>query len=258
MSGFFHRIQQNKYIFKQLVSRDFKQKYKGTILGIVWSVLSPLLTFLVMKIVFTDFFGRNTPHYTTYLLAGNIIMAYYRDATKGGMSSIVGNASIIRKINIPKYLFILSKNISLLINLGLSILVFFVFCFFDHISFGWHFLALIFPIVCIVVMNIGIGMILSAGYVRYKDVGYLYDVFLRLLHYLSAIFYQVDRFSPTVQRLFLLNPVYCIIKYFRTIAIDGNIPSLQYHLLCAFYALFFFGMGCLIYKKRSKDFIYYL
>ena len=252
------RFEKNRFLFKQLVQRDFTHKYKGTALGMLWSVLSPLMMLFVMKIIFTQFFGRDAPHYTTYLLSGNIVMAYYREATKNGMSSLVSNARIIGKINVPKYLFIFSKNVSSLINFGLTIVIFFIFCFFDHITFGWHFLFLIFPVLCLVTMNVGIGMILSAWYVRFKDTSYLYDVFLRMLQYFSAIFYQVDRFPEKVQKLFLINPVYCYIKYFREITISGNIPSVSYHLLCAFYALFFFGTGSLIYKVRNKDFIYYL
>ena len=99
-------LQKSSFLFSELVKRDFKQKYKRTVLGMAWSVLSPLLTLLVMRLVFTEFFGRNTPYYTTYLFSGNIVMSYYREATKGGMSSLTGNARIISKINIPKYLFL--------------------------------------------------------------------------------------------------------------------------------------------------------
>lgn len=251
------RCQKHSFLFSELVKRDFKQKYKRTVLGMIWSVLSPLLTLLVMRLVFTQFFGRNTPHYTTYLFSGNLVMAFYKEATKGGMSSLTGNAKIISKVNVPKYLFLFSKNISALVNFALTLIVYFIFCAIDGITFGPHMLALLYPMFCLTVMNIGIGMILSAMYVFFRDTRYLYDVFLTLLTYLSAIFYQVDRYSPTVQKLFLLNPVYCNIKYFRIITIDSNVPSLSYHLLLAFYALLFLGLGCWIYKKKNHEFVYY-
>ena len=126
------------FLFEELVKRDFKQKYKRTVLGMFWSVLSPLLSLLVMKVVFTNFFGRNTPHYTIYLFAGNIVMSYYREATNNGMNSLYKNRKILSKINIPKYLFLFSKNVSAFINFMLTIVVFFVFCIFDHIQFGWQ------------------------------------------------------------------------------------------------------------------------
>lgn len=253
----FDRFKRSLFLFQELVSRDFKQKYKRTALGMVWSVLSPLLTLLIMKIIFTDFFGRNTPHYTIYLFAGNITMSYYREATRGGMSALTANSAIISKINVPKYLFLLSKNVSALINFLLTVGVFFVFCIFDHIHFGFHMIMLLYAFLCLIVLNVGVGMILSVIYVFFRDTQYLYDVFLTLLQYLSAIFYRVDQFSPTRQKMFLLNPVYVVIKYIRTIVIDGNIPSLQYHLLMLAYPLFFILIGSHLYKKYNHQFIYY-
>ena len=245
------------FLLSELVKRDFKKKYKQTALGMAWSVLSPLLTLLVMRLVFTQFFGRNTPYYTTYLFSGTLVMGFYKEATKGGMSSLMDNAKIISKINVPKYLFLFSKNISALVNFALTLVVYFIFCAIDGIPFGPHMLALLYPVLCLTVMNIGVGMVLSAMYVFFRDTRYLYDVFLTLLNYLSAIFYQVDKYPPQVQQLFLLNPVYCNIKYFRVVAIDGAVPSVGYHLLLAFYAGLFLALGCWIYKKKNHEFVYY-
>ncbi len=253
-----NKIQTYAFLFGELVKRDFSQKYKRTALGMAWSVLSPLLTLLVMKVVFTQFFGRTMEHYTTYLFSGNLVMAFYKEATKNGMDSLMKNSKIIEKINLPKYLFLLSKNISALVNFALTLVVYFIFCFFDGIQFGPRMLLLIFPICCLTVMNIGIGMVLSAMYVFFRDTKYLYDVFLTLLTYLSAIFYTVDKFGPTVQRLFLLNPVYTMIMYFRMVVIDMQIPSLKYHALCLFYAVFYLGLGAWVYKKYNNEFIYYM
>lgn len=254
----FQEIKKHQFLFEELVKRDFKQKYKRTVLGMGWSILSPLLTLLVMKLVFTQFFGRNTPHYTTYLFAGNIVMSFFKESTKGGMSSLMSNARIFTKVNVPKYLFLLSKNVSVLVNFGLILCVFLFFAFLDNIRFGWHMLSLIYPIICLTLFNIGIGMILSALFVFFRDTQYLYDVFLTLLTYLSAIFYTIDRFSPTAQRLFLMNPVYVYIRYFRLVTIDGFIPSIQYHALCLFYAVVALSIGILVYKKNNHKFLYYV
>ncbi len=251
-------IKKYSFLFSELVKRDFKQKYKRTALGMLWSILSPLLTLLIMKIVFTEFFGRTQPHYTTYLFSGNLVMAFYREATRNGMSSLLNNSKIIQKINVPKYLFLLSKNVSALVNFMLTLVVYYLFCMLDKITFGPHMVLLLYPIICLVVMNVGIGMILSALFVFFRDIQYLYDVFLTLLTYLSAIFYRVDSFSVRTQQLFMLNPVYVMIKYFRSIVIDGVIPSPQYHLLMAFYALFYLAIGSAIYKKYNKEFVYYM
>lgn len=255
---YYNKIRKQSFLFSELVKRDFKQKYKGTVIGMGWSILSPLLTLMVMRLVFTEFFGRNTPHYTTYLFCGTLIFSYFKESTKGGMNSLLSNHKILEKINIPKYMFLLSKNVSSLINFGLTLLVFFVFAIIDNITFGIHFLALLYPITCLVTFNVGVGLILSAMYVFYRDTSYLYDIFTLLLHYLSAIFYRVDKYPQTIQNIFLLNPVYCYIKYFRVVTIDGTIPSLPYHLLCAFYPLAAFSIGLWIYKKNNHKFLYYM
>lgn len=251
-------LQKHWFLFQELVKRDFKKKYKGTVLGMAWSILSPLLRLFVMRLVFTQFFGRDTPHYTTYLFAGNLVFSFFSESTKGGMGSVLSNASIFGKINVPKYLFLLSKNVSTLINFGLTLIVFFLFAAIDHITFSWRFITLIYPVFWLIIFNIGVGMTLSAMYVFYRDTSYLYDIFVVLLHYLSAIFYQVDRYSEHIQRLFLFNPVYCYIKYFRVVVIDGVIPSVQFHLLCAGYAVIMLISGALMYKKLNRKFLYYI
>ena len=253
-----HTLKKRRFLFEELVKRDFKEKYKRTVLGMGWSILSPLLTLLVMKLVFTQFFGRTMLHYTIYLFSGNIIMAWFKESTKQGMGSLLGNSKIFTKINVPKYMFLLSKNVSGAVNFALTLAVFFLFCILDKIHFGLHMFALLYPIACLLVFNLGVGMILSALYVFFRDIKYLYDVFLTLLTYLSAIFYTVDNFSPLVQNLFLLNPVYCYIKYFRIVVIDGNIPSLAFHLLCLFYAAALLVVGGAIYKKYNHQFLYYV
>lgn len=252
------KMRKHQFLFEELVKRDFKQKYKRTVLGMGWSILSPLLTLLVMKIVFTQFFGRSTPHYTTYLFAGNIVMAYFKESTRNGMSALMSNKHIFTKINVPKYLFLLSKNASALINFGLTLLVFFLFAAFDNVAFTWKLVMLVYPICCLILLNVGMGLILSAMYVFFRDTTYLYDVFLTLLTYLSAIFYTVDGYPMHIQKLFMLNPVYCLIKYFRSIVIDAAIPSLGFHLWILGYCVLVLFLGGYIYKKKNHEFLYYV
>lgn len=254
----FQTLVRRRFLFDELVKRDFREKYKRTVLGMGWSILSPLLMLLVMRLVFTHFFGKTIPHYTTYIFCGNLVFTCFSEATKSGMNALMSNASIFTKVNVPKYLFLFSKNVSSLINFALTLVVFFVFVILDGVNLTPSFLALIYPIICMVVFNIGVGLILSAGFVFFRDIKYLYDVFLKLLLYLSAIFYSIDSFPMQVQRLFLLNPIYCYIKYFRIAVLDHSLPSLEYHLLCAGYALVAILIGGLIYKTKNKKFVYYV
>ena len=168
------------------------------------------------------------------------------------------NAGIFTKVNVPKYLFLFSKNVQCLINFGLTLCVFFVFCVLDHITFTWRFILLLYPIACLVLLNLGIGLILSALFVFFRDMQYLWSVFTQLLMYMSAIFYSVDNFDPKIQRVFLANPVYLIIKYFRVIVIDSSVLSWRYHLLMVAEALLAFGVGCWMYKKFNHKFLYYV
>ena len=252
------KIKKHFFLFEELTKRDFKKKYKGTVLGMGWSILSPLLQLLIMSIVFKDLFGKNMPHFNIYLFCGVLVFNFFSESTKTGMRTLQENASIFTKVNVPKYLFLFSKNLSSLINFGLTLLVFFVFCLFDRVVFSWNFFALLYPVCCLVSFNLGMGMIFSALNVFFRDISYLYDIFIMLLRYLSAIFYTVDRLNPTLQKVLYLNPIYCYIKYFRVIVLDGNIPSLQHHLLCAVYALATFGGGALIYKLCNRKFVYYV
>lgn len=251
------KLKKNQFLFEELVKRDFKHKYKRTTLGMFWSILSPLLTLLVMQLVFGTIFSKDMDNFTIYLFAGVIVWNFYKEATKGGMTALLSNCRIFTKINVPKYLFVLSKNVSALINFGLTIILFLMFCIIFRIAITPRFLFLLYPSVCLAVMNVGIGMILSAWNIFYRDVQYLYDVFLTLLHYLSGIMYSVERLGD-YQGLLLFNPVYVYIKYFRIIALEGNVPSLAFHGLCAFYALIFLGIGCWFYKRYNHQFLYYV
>ena len=271
MKGIAETIRKHRFLFSELVKRDFKKKYKRTYLGMLWSVLSPLLTLLVMWLVFTKLLGNNIEHYPIYLFCGNIVWSYFGEATSTGMSALMDNSAVFTKINVPKYLFLFSRNISALINFSLTFFVFLLFCVFNGVAITPLFLALIFPLVCLVIFNVGVGLILSALFIFFRDIQYLWSVFMTLLMYMSAIFYSPAQFGNELfEKLFLLNPIYVYIKYFRCVVIGvGTIgqdpstvvpmlPSLQYHLLALGYAVAAFAIGALIYKKMNHKFLYYV
>lgn len=247
-----------KFLFDQLVKRDFTLKYKRTVLGMLWSVLNPLLQLLVMWMVFSHFFKNNTEHYVIYLFAGNLVFSYFSEATSTGMTSLLENAGIFTKVNVPKYLFLFSKNIAALISFALTLFVFFAFCIFDRVPFSLTYFSLIYPILWLVVFNIGIGLVLSATYIFFRDLQYLWGIFTMLLMYLSAIFYTISSYSYRVQCLFFLNPLYPFIHYFRSAVIYGRVPSVWLHLLIAGYSVAFMILGGLMYKKNNHEFLYYV
>lgn len=252
------KFRKHQFLFEELVKRDFKSKYKRTTLGIAWSMLAPLLQLLVQAMVFTSFFGRKTPHYVIYLFSGNLIFSYFNEATHQGMTALEANAGIFSKINVPKYLFLLSKNVSSLINFALTLVIYFIFVIADGIGLHWNFLTLIYPVCCLLMFNIGMGLILSALHVFFKDISYLYNILTTLLMYMSVIFYTLDAFDPFVRNLFYLNPVYNYIHYFRSVVIDGQIPNLWQHALCLGYATAAMAGGMTMYHKFNYKFLYYI
>ena len=251
-------LNRHRFLFEELVKRDFKKKYKRTVLGMGWSMLAPLLMLLVMKVVFTQFFGRNMPHYTTYLFCGLLVFNWFSESTNGGMRSLYSNASIFTKVNVPKYLFLFAGNVQAAINFGLTLFVFFFFCWLDDIAFTWRFVLLLYPIMTLLLFNVGVGMILSALYIFFRDMDYLWRVFLQLLMYGSAIFYMVDKMPPNLQMVFAVNPVYRHIAYVREVVLDGVIPTLATHLTLAGFALAAFLIGAFMYKRYNTRFLYYV
>lgn len=252
------KLQKNRFLFEELVKREFKKKYKGTVLGMIWSLLSPLLTLLVMRVLFGGFFGDGVNNYTTYLFCGNLVFSYFNESCTQGMTSLRNNADIFTKIKVPKYLFLLAKNVQTLINFALTLVVFLLFCALDGVTFTWKFLLLMYPVGCLLLLNVGVGLILSALFVFFRDMQYLWTVFAQLLMYASAIFYTTDGFSPRLQGLLHLNPVYLCITYFRQIVLYGTVPEVWFHLLMLLFAVLSLGIGCLIYQKYNHKFLYYL
>lgn len=254
----FQKLKKHQFLFEELVKRDFTRKYKRTTLGMAWSIISPLVNLLIMWLVFSTFFGNNVDHYVIYLFAGQLIFSYFTDTTNLGMNSLLGNSGIFTKVNVPKYLFLFSQNVSSLINFGLTLMIFFGFVAIEGIPFTWKFLLLIYPILCLIVFNLGLGLILSAMQVFFRDMQYLWGILTQLIMWMSAIFYSIEHYSYAVRCAFLLNPVYLYIRYFRKIVIDSDIPTLQFHLLAASYALVAFGVGSWMYKKYNHEFLYFV
>ena len=254
----FGELRKHQFLFEELVKRDFKKKYKRTVLGMGWSMLMPILTLLVMKLVFEQFFGREMRHYTTYLFCGNLLFGWFAESTNLGMRSLYGNSGIFTKVNVPKYLFLFAGSVQTLINFALTLVVFFFFCWLDGVDFTWRFLLLAYPVATLMAFNVGVGLVLSALFIFFRDMDYLWRVFLQLLMYGSAIFYTIDGFSDRAKVVFACNPVYRHIAYFREVVLAGTVPSPGTHLALAGFALAALTLGALMYKRYNTHFLYYV
>lgn len=259
MQLIWEKIERYQFVFSELVKRDFKKRYKRSVLGVLWSMLAPLFQLMVMTFVFKRVFGRQMEHYTIYLFSGQLVFSYFKEATNTGMSSILSNSGIITKVNTPKYLFLISKIMAASINFLLTFLIFFIFAAADHISLTWRIVTLIYPAVCLFIFIIGAGLILSALFVFFKDIQYLYDIFTLALMYFTPIFYEVKIFEGSIAlKLLNLNPLYLYIDYIRQVVLYQQIPSLTLHLMCLLYALILLRVGMGMYKKYNYMFLYYL
>lgn len=252
------RYTQYIFLFSQLVKRDFTSKYKRTALGLVWSILDPILRTLVMYLVFTQFFGNDTPHFIVYIFVGQLVFSFFSNGTTAGMQSLMGNAGLISKVRVPKYLFLLSRNVATVLEFATSLLVLFIFIAIEGIAFSPRWLLLVYPIITLLLTNIGIGLTLSALFVFFKDIGYLYSIMLQLLMFMSAIFWPVSNLSIEMQRLLMINPVFSHIQYFRLVLLYGQTPTAMVHMVLLFYPIVCIGFGMFMYKKFSHRFVYYM
>ena len=251
-------LKQHQFLFRELVKRDFRQKYKKTTLGFIWSILNPLAEFLVLMLIFKNLFSRNTPHYTIYMLVGILTYSYYSNASQTGMQSFLGNAGIIQKIKVPTWIFPLSKNVSALFNFFFTLFLLIPFMIYDHMGFTWKLGFLIYPIILMFFFNLGVSMILASLYVFFKDIQYFYSIFCRLLYFCCAVFWYDTSMSETAQKILHINPIYAFIYYSRMVIIHQQNPTLYDNLVLLGYTILFLGLGILIYSCNKGKFVYYL
>lgn len=254
---FADKVKQNRFLFEELTKRDFKKKYKRAALGILWSVISPFLTFLIQFFVFGYIFKRLDSGFVVYLLTGTLMFSFFSNATTTGMFSMYSNGAILSKVKVPKSLFVLSSNSAATFNFFLTLIVYFGFMLVCKVNFGLHLLLMIYPILCLIIFNIGMSYVLSALFVFFRDIQYLYQIFTMLLSYLSAIFYEVKAFPENLHFLFYMNPLYQYISYMRELVIQSSVPSFTHHIVCLAFSFGMLGIGLLVHKKTEQKFVYY-
>src|SRR5690348_15602562 len=195
MMRFFSK--QNRALLSELVRTDFKLRYQGSVLGYTWSLLRPLLIFVILYVVFVKFLkvGSDTPHFPVYLLLGIVIWNFFNEMTVQSLGSIVGRGDLIRKIRIPRWIIVLSSSISALINLFLNLLVVVFFLFINHVDLLKTTLLLPLILLEVYILALGLSLYLAAAYVKYRDTGYIWEVVLQAGFYLTPILYPLSRIT---------------------------------------------------------------
>ena len=254
-------IKKYKFLLGQLVIRDFKVKYKRSVLGVLWSLLYPVLMMAVMAIVFSNVFKFSTPgvSYLAYLMIGLTIFNYFSEASNLAMSSIVSNFGLINKVYIPKYIFPLSKCIFVGINFLLTLIPLYVVILSTGTGLCWYHLLLPYCFICLFLFTLGMGFLISAISVFLRDMFYIYGIILTIWTYLTPIMYDIKIISdPTLQLIMKFNPMYQIINFARTIILYHNCPTLSQFAGCGASGLLVLLIGMLVFKKNQDRFIYYV
>jgi ABC-2 type transport system permease protein len=208
------RYRYSLILLRQLVKTDFKLRYQGSVLGYIWSLLRPLLMFVILYIVFTAFLkvGNDIPHKPVFLLLGIVLWNFFGEITTGSVGAIVGKSDLIRKINFPKYNIILAVASSALINLGLNFVIVGIFMIFNHVPLTWQALLLIPLIAELFVCAVALAFLLSALFVKFRDVSYIWDVAMQAGFYGTPILYPLDNIPHKAALLIILNPVAQVIQ----------------------------------------------
>jgi ABC-type polysaccharide/polyol phosphate export permease len=247
-----------KYLLSQLVKRDIKVKYRNSVLGILWSFLNPLLMMVVMTIIFSTLFGRTITNFPVYYLTGILIFTLFSQGSSGAMTSITKNAAMINKVYIPKYMYTLSIVISNLVTFGFSLIILIFIMIATGAPFTPYILLGVIPILLVVMITLGAGLLLATLNVFFRDIQHLYKVFTTLLMYGSAIFYPVTIIPEQFQIFFKLNPLFAIITLFRDSFYSGTPYDLFNLLYASIFSIILLIIGVAIFYKTQDRFILHL
>lgn len=255
MKQYMKNFTKYRFLLVELVKKGIKLKYRRSYLGILWTLLEPLMTMMVLTLVFGTFFGRDDPTFPVYILTGRLLYSFFSTATKGAMRSIRQNAPMIKKVYVPKYMYPLSSVIYEYIIFLISLIVLLVVGTVLKVRPTVYLIQAIVPLVILFVMVLGIGLILSTVAVFFRDLEYIWSVGLMLIMYTCAIFYQPERVIGTGNGwVFAINPLYATISIFRD-AVYGR-PMDMYNL--CFSAVFAVGsliVGMIVFVKNQDKFI---
>lgn len=262
----FKRIfsKRNRVLLAELVRTDFKLRYQGSVLGYTWSLLRPLLLFSILYLVFIKFLKVNydVPHSAVYLLVGIILWNFFLEVTSGSLSSIVARGDLIRKISIPRWIIVISSSLSGVISLFLNFIVIAVFMILNHVSVSIDILWLPLILAEIYIFALGLALFLSAAFVRYRDISYIWEVICQALFYLTPLLYPVSKLKwPIIKEVLFMSPLtqavqsarYVIVTH-RTYVLTDVAHSVFIRGIPFFILVVVLVVGITYFRKKSKTF----
>lgn len=239
----------------ELVTRDIKTKYRRSILGVLWTLLNPLLMMLVLSVVFSHIFKFQVENYPLYILSGQVVFNFFSESTSSAMSSIINNAPLIKKVYIPKYLFTLSRVASSVVNVMASFCALIVVMVFSGIELNFTVLLLVVPMGILIIFSTGIGLLLATVAVKFRDIIHLYGVLITALTYLTPVIYPISILSAKIRFFVELNPLTGILNMFRNLMIYNTLPTVGQLLTSVTIAIGTFLLGLFVFYKNQDKFI---
>ena len=243
------------FLLTELIKRDISGKYKDSTLGLFWSFLNPLLSMIVLTIVFSTFFGRTIENFPVYLLSGKLVFDLFANATMGAMDSIKGNSEIIKKIYVPKYMFAVGIVCSEFINFLISLVVLIAVMLVTGAPFYASLLYSPIPLFFLLVLTMGVGLILATLTTFFTDIKYLYGVLIMLLSFMTPLFYPIEIIPEQFLFFFKINPLYSAVSCFRDIVLYGSFPQTKFLLFLIVTSIFSLIIGIYLFYRYQDEFV---
>ncbi len=258
MKEFFLSFKKYDFFLSQLVKKEIKLKYRSSYLGVIWTMLEPLLTMIVLTVVFTKLFGRDTKDYPVYILTGRLMFSFFSGSTTAALKSVRNHAGMIKKVYVPKYMYPFASVLSNYVTFMISLIVLAAVSLTRGIFPTFYLLQAFVPLAVVFALSLGVGLVLATFAVFFRDLEYLWGVVTMIIMYASAVFYKIDSVSTKSNIwIFKLNPVYAVIDNFRS-AVFGTPMDLKLTAYSAAVALGFLLFGGFVFYKNQDKFILHL
>lgn len=255
MSTYIQNFLRFRPLLGELMARDIKIKYRRSVLGVLWTLLNPLLMMVVLSVVYSNLFKFDIENFPLYLLSGQVMFNFYSDATTSSMNAILGSASLIKKIYVPKYLFVLSRVCSSVINFLAAFLAMILVMLALRVELHYTVFLSFVPVVLLVIFSLGIGLILSAITVKFRDVMHLYSVFVTVIMYLTPVIYPMSILPDWLKIIVKANPLTNYLTMFRDVMLNNMIFSEGDVLIGIAEAIVALVLGLYIFYKNQDTFI---
>lgn len=242
-------------LLAELVARDIKIKYRRSVLGVLWTLLNPLCMMIILSIVFSNIFKFDVENFPLYVLSGQVIFNFFNDATTSSMTSIINSASLIKKVYVPKYLFVLSRIVSSFINLMAAFTALLLVMVATRTELHYTAFLSVIPLLMVVAFSLGIGLVLAALTVKFRDIIHLYSVFTTGLMYLTPVIYPMAILPEKIKMIVMLNPITNYLIMFRDLMLNNTLPSFSSFMIGIVEVAAALALGVYVFYKNQDEFI---